>query len=36
MVNRPHVITAYNKNMGGVDFLDRGTAMYRITTRNKK
>ena len=36
MVNRPHVITAYNENMGGVDFLDRVTAMYRITARTKK
>ena len=36
MVNRPHLIQAYNENMGGVDFLDRVIAMYRISARTKK
>lgn len=36
MVNRPHIVQAYNEHMGGVDFLDRVIAMYRISARTKK
>ena len=35
-IDRPASIHLYNKNMGGVDYLDRGVAEYRIRMRSKK
>ena len=35
-IDRPASIQHYNKNMGGVDYLDRGVAEYRIRIRSKK
>lgn len=35
-VDQPHLISMYNKNMGGVDQLDRNISNYRIAMRGKK
>ena len=35
-VSQPHLISMYNKGMGGVDLLDRLLAAYRPTIRGKK
>ena len=35
-VNIPHVVDAYNKNMGGTDRMDENINAYRISIRGKK
>ena len=35
-IDRPEMIEAYNKGMGGVDSLDGNVASYRIHIRGKK
>lgn len=35
-VNRPAVVSAYNRHMGGVDRMDQNIASYRIAVRKKK
>lgn len=35
-VDQPHVISQYNRYMGGVDRLDQNIATYRISIRTKK
>lgn len=35
-VNRPSIITEYNRFMGGTDLLDENTSRYRISIRRKK
>ncbi|KAK9703448.1 Transposase IS4 [Popillia japonica] len=35
-ISQPHVISLYNRNMGGVDRSDENIAKYRISIRGKK
>ena len=35
-VPQPHLISTYNKGLGGVDLLDRLSASYRPSIRGKK
>ena len=35
-VTQPHLVTQYNKRMGGVDLMDRLLASYRPSIRGKK
>lgn len=35
-IPQPHMISEYNRHMGGVDLLDNAVANYRISIRGKK
>ncbi|XP_008481385.1 piggyBac transposable element-derived protein 3-like [Diaphorina citri] len=35
-VPQPHIVSMYNKNMGGVDLMDNNISNYRIGIRGKK
>lgn len=35
-ISQPHIVNAYNQNMGGVDRCDQNVSLYRTSVRGKK